>query len=57
MQKSADRNLGRPAPNEDKDQNVEQLKARRRGTLATSTEAARRETERREAKQNRHRSA
>lgn len=57
MQKSADRNLGRPAPNEDKDQNVEQLKARRRGTLATSTEAERRETERREAKQNRHRSA
>lgn len=57
MQKSADRNLGRPAPNEDKDQNVEQLKARRRGTLATSTEAVRRETERREAKQNRHRSA
>ena len=36
---TTDRNLGRPAPNEDKDQNIEQLKTRRKGTIGSRAEA------------------
>lgn len=57
MTTPADRTLGRPAPNEDKDQNAEQLKTRRKGTLATKTEPDRQETERRAARQNTPRTA
>lgn len=49
---TTDRNLGRPAPNEDKDQNVEQLKTRRKGTVGAKTERDRREAEGHAAKQN-----